>query len=120
MGKKEYPHQLVTPIALGPPNSILGTREDQAKEEWKLLIPGTSLEIIHTAGQILIKLKPFKHIQGSSASTWQIDHNLHYRPTTFSLWIGVKCAFSFVVEHVNDDRLYVKFGAAYAGEFQCF
>jgi hypothetical protein len=52
------------------------------------------------------------------ASTWSVNHNLGYRPTACTLWIGDQVGFADVV-HLDDNNLEVRFAANRTGVFRC-
>jgi hypothetical protein len=64
------------------------------------------------------RIQGYTHTQSVPASTWNVAHNLGYRPTAFSLWID-DAVHHAVVEYVDDDHLQVKLQANKTGLFKC-
>jgi hypothetical protein len=60
----------------------------------------------------------FTFNQTVPASTWSVNHNLGYRPSACSVWIGDQI-WGVPVVHIDNNNLEVRFAANRSGVFRC-
>lgn len=64
------------------------------------------------------RIQGHTHIQTVPASTWNVAHNLGYRPTAHSVWIDETIHAAALV-FVDENNLQVIFNANKTGVFKC-